>query len=104
MVNKKYLEELRKVYKSADCTEKGLSKIGIEIVDGSTTDKIFSLTECYIGLELGYKKKIPEKMSDSIYGWLNGLAKTKDFMNIIYEIDSEYHDNPKGWDMVELGV
>lgn len=103
MINKKYLKDLRKVYKSVDFTEKELSKIGIEIMDCGTTE-IFALTECYIGLELGYKKKIPESMSYSIYDWLNGTVKTKDFLNSIHEIDSEYHDNPKGWDMVKFGV
>lgn len=104
MINKEYLNELRKAYKSADCTENELSKIGIEIVEGSVTGKIFSLTECYIALELKYKKKIPEAMSDSIYRWLDGAVETKELMNSINEIDNEYRSNPKGWDMVEFGV
>lgn len=51
MMNKNYLSELKKAYKSADYVENEPSRIGIEIVEGSITGKISSLTECYIALE-----------------------------------------------------
>lgn len=100
-MNKKYLKKMKKAYKSATHTEEVLYTLGVEITDGSA-GMIFMLTQCYIGSELGYKKKIPEAMALEISDWLNNDKKTKDFIKTIYEINAAYYKKPAEWEMTEM--
>lgn len=100
-MNKKYLKKMKKVYKSATHTEEVLYTLGVEVTDGSA-EMILVLTQCYIGFELGYEKKIPETMALEISDWLNNDKKTKDFIKTIYEINAAYHKKPAEWEMMEM--
>lgn len=102
IMNNKYLKKMKNAFKVAECTEKELSALGVEIVDRSETGMIFALVQYYIKFELGYKKKIPEVMAIKTYDWLSGTGKTRDFIKTIYEINDEYHKNPNGWEMTEI--